>query len=239
MFLLAKGVIPIIILFSLQSFQIEIQESNDGIAKKTKKHFEIAVQLDENNLDAKEDLISYYLQAPGIMGGSTDKAKVLAEKLTELDKLRGYRALWQIYEKEKQYDQAESLYKQAIEEFPENVNLRFRLGYFYQRREKYPEAFEVFEKMVQDSSNNLSALYQIGRTGALSGQNLDRAEECFKIYLQHEPGKNMPSWAGAHWRLGMVYEHKNQKDLARKEYQVALKLDPEFKAAKKALKKLK
>ncbi|MFQ5750442.1 MAG: tetratricopeptide repeat protein [bacterium] len=124
-------------------------------------------------------------------------------------------------------------------DFPENINLRFGLGYFYQRHEKYPEAFEVFEQMVQDSSNNLSALYQIGRTGALSGKNLVRAEECMKMYLQQEPGKNMPSLAAAHWRLGMIYEHKKQKELARQEYQTALKLDPEFKAAKKALKKLK
>ncbi|MCH7681331.1 tetratricopeptide repeat protein [candidate division KSB1 bacterium] len=116
---------------------------------------------------------------------------------------------------------------------------RFSLGYFYQRREKFDNAFEVFEQMVADSSENWSALYQIGRTGALSGQNLDRAEACYKLYLQNERGPNNPSLASTHWRLGMVYEHKRQKDLARKEYGTALKLDPELEQAKKALKKLK
>ncbi|MFQ5750443.1 MAG: tetratricopeptide repeat protein [bacterium] len=46
-----------------------------GLAKKAKKHFEIAVQLDDNNVEAKEDLIAYYTQAPGIMGGSTERLK--------------------------------------------------------------------------------------------------------------------------------------------------------------------
>ncbi len=210
-----------------------------GLAKKIKKHYEIALKLDESNPDAREGLITFYREAPGIMGGSTEKAKQHAEVLKGLDKYRGYRALWRIYEKEKKYDQAEDTYKIALEEFPENLNLRFQFGYFYQRREKYPEAFELFEQIVRDSTDNMGAIYQIGRTGSLSGRNLDRAEECFKQYLQHEPGENMPSLAAAHWRLGMVYEHKNERDLAKKEYQAALELEPDLKAAKKALKKLK
>ncbi len=83
------------------------------------------------------------------------------------------------------------------------------------------------------------ALYQIGRTGALSGQNLDRAEAYYKLYLQNERGSNNPSLASTHWRLGMVYEHKGEKELAREEYLSALKFDPELEQAKKALKKLK
>ncbi len=153
-----------------------------------------------------------------------------------MDKYEGIRAFARIYEKQKKYDLAE---KENIIELPDKTDPRFSLGYFYQRREKFDNAFEVFERMVVDSSENWRALYQIGRTGALSGQNLDRAEACYKLYLQQDRGSNNPSLASAHWRLGMVYEHKGQTDLAREEYQAALKLDPEIEQAKKALKKLK
>lgn len=210
-----------------------------GLAKKIKKHFSRAVELDENNHDAREGLIQFYLEAPGIVGGSKEKAKAHAEILKQKYPLLGYRAFAAIYEKEKKYEQAENSFKAAIQAFPENLNLRFQLGYFYQRTEKFAEAFEVFENMLADSADNLAALYQVGRTGAFSGQNLERAEACFKSYLQHEPGPNNPSKAAAHWRLGMVYEHKKQNDLARQEYQAALRLEPDLKPAKQALKKLK
>ena len=141
--------------------------------------------------------------------------------------------------KRKKYDLAEKEYKAAIVDFPEKINARFSLGYFYQNQKRFDEAFEVFEQMIADSSENWGAFYQVGRTGALSGQNLDRAEACYKLYSQNERRPNNPSLASAHWRLGMVYEHKRQKDLAGKEYRAALKLDPELEQAKKALKKLK
>ena len=210
-----------------------------GLAQKTKKHFELAVALDKNNLDAQEELIGYYLRAPGIMGGSTEKAKALAAALKEMDKLRGYRLLGLGYEKEKKHDQAERIYKTAIAEFPDSAITRFQLGYFYLRMERYPEAFEVFEKISATNPDNMNAYFQIGRTGALSGQNLDRAEACLKLYLQHTPSKNNPSLAWAHRWLGMVYEKKGQKNLARDQYEAALKLYPKYKEAKEALKKLK
>ena len=210
-----------------------------GMARNIKKQYEKALQLDPNNTDAIEGIITFHTEAPGLVGGSKDQAKPYANRLKVLDKYEGIRAFAKIYEKQKKYDLAEKEYKSAIIELPDRMDPRFSLGYFYQRRKKFDNAFEVFEQMMADSSENWSALYQIGRTGALSGQNLDRAEACYKLYLQNERGPNNPSLASTHWRLGMVYEHKRQKDLARKEYGTALKLDPELEQAKKALKKLK
>src|SRR5215212_1599534 len=48
------------------------------LAKKTKAAWEKAVALDPKNIDAHEDLIQYYLQAPGFLGGSKEKAKAEA-----------------------------------------------------------------------------------------------------------------------------------------------------------------
>ena len=48
----------------------------------------------------------------------------------------------------------------------------------------------------------------------------------------------LPTEAHARWRLGMIYEHQGRKDLARREYESALKLDPELEQAQEALENL-
>jgi tetratricopeptide (TPR) repeat protein len=67
---------------------------------------------------------------------------------------------------------------------------------------------------------------------------IDRGMECLKKYLQHEPEEGQPTLANAHWRLGLIYEHKGDKESAKKEYEAALKLDSDYQAAKEALEKL-
>ena len=49
--------------------------SKASLAKQTKAEFEKAVELDPNNLEARSNLIDYYVMAPGFMGGSIEKAQ--------------------------------------------------------------------------------------------------------------------------------------------------------------------
>jgi len=92
--------------------------------------------------------------------------------------------------------------------------------------------------MIAANPAESGALFQIGKTGALSGQRLDRAAEALEAYLQTTPGKNDPSLAAAHWRLGMVHERRQNRQQAKTEYESALRLDPTFKPATESLKKL-
>jgi len=117
-------------------------------------------------------------------------------------------------------------------------DIRMQLGFLYQDKKNYDMAFETFENLVKDHPDYYPALYQIGRTAAFSGKNLDRGIQCLKKYLEHEPEEGQPTLANAHWRMGLVYEHKGDKESAKKEYEAALKLDPDYKAAKDALAKL-
>lgn len=55
-----------------------------SLAIKTRKEFETAVRLDDRDLDALHDLMQYYRQAPGILGGSDRKADALQQRLSEL-----------------------------------------------------------------------------------------------------------------------------------------------------------
>jgi predicted Zn-dependent protease len=52
-----------------------------SMAKKTRKAFEKAVELDDKNIKALEDLMQYYLDAPGFLGGSKTKAEEIQKRL--------------------------------------------------------------------------------------------------------------------------------------------------------------
>lgn len=54
-----------------------------SLAGKVKTAFEKSVELDANNLDARFGVIDFYLQAPGIMGGSVEKAREQAARAEE------------------------------------------------------------------------------------------------------------------------------------------------------------
>jgi tetratricopeptide (TPR) repeat protein len=118
-------------------------------------------------------------------------------------------------------------------------NIRMQLGFLYQNKKNYEMAFETFDNLVNDHPDFYPALYQIGRTAAYSGKYLDSGIKSLNKYLQHEPEEGQPTLFNAHWRLGLIYEHKGEKEAAKKEYEAALKIDPDYKAAKDALEKLK
>jgi len=220
----------------------EAQQANvlrqPGLAKKTRTAWERSIELDPENLDARSDLIQYYVQAPGFLGGSTAKALEQAEEIRKRNALRGYLELGALYERDKKMADAEKAYVAAAKEKSDRHVGEYRLGLFYQNTGAFDKAFDVFESMAVANPSEAGALFQIGKTGAMSGQRLTRATEALEAYLQTTPGRNDPSLAAAHWRLGMVHEKRQDRQRAKAEYETALRLDPTFKQATESLKKL-
>jgi tetratricopeptide (TPR) repeat protein len=209
------------------------------LARKTKAQFERAVQLDPEDLDARSDLISYYTEAPGFMGGSIEKAREQVAEIRRRSAYRGCFAAARVAESQKDWDAAEREYQDAAKAFPESLDVPIALGISRTRAERYDRAFEVFEGILATRPGEPAALYQIGRTAALSGQRLDRGEQALKEYLTLPASDSRPSPASAHWRLGMIHEKQGRKDLAREEYTAALALTPPQEEARKALARLR
>ena len=220
----------------------EAQQANvlrqPGLAKRTRAAWERAIELDPDNLDARSDLIQYYVQAPGFLGGSTAKAIEQAEEIRKRNALRGYLELGALYERDKKLADAEKAYLAASKEKSDRHVGEYRLGLFYQNTGAFDKAFDLFEALIAANPAEFGALFQIGKTGAMSGQRLDRAVEALEAYLQTTPGRNDPTLAAAHWRLGMVHERRQDRPRAKAEYETALRLDPTFKPATESLKKL-
>jgi tetratricopeptide (TPR) repeat protein len=209
-----------------------------SLAGKLKKAFEKAVELDSNNIDARFGLIDFYLQAPSIMGGSVEKAREQAAEVGRRDGLRGHRAVGRIAEYEKNFDAALAVYARAEKEFPGKREPFFWMTNLYSKQKEYGKAFDVMEKLLIQQPAELLACFQIGNLASQSGERLDRGQECLELYLAREPKKTEPSLATTHLVLGRIYEKKGSRDLARREYEAALKIDPALKDAQAALKKL-
>ena len=209
-----------------------------GLSKKVRACFLKAIELDPDNLSARESLAGYYFEAPGIAGGSTEKGLEQAREITARDARRGHNMLASHYINEKSYDLAEQEYVAALALSPDEPDTLYSLGQLFQTREDSSRAFDYFEKALAADPDHLASLYALGRAAAISGKNLDRGIECLQHFLDGEPAHDLPAHTFAHWRMGMIFEIKGDAGRAKRAYESALELDPENERAGKGLKKL-
>src|SRR5206468_12803976 len=94
-----------------------------SLAKKTRKEFEAAVQLDGKNFSARQALIEFDCSAPGIVGGGEDKARPNIAKLAEMDVAEGHYAAGNCRRQKKDFAEADAEFAKAIESHPKSLNL--------------------------------------------------------------------------------------------------------------------
>ena len=210
------------------------------LARRVKTEFERAVELDSTNLDARHGLIQFYSVAPGIMGGSMEKARAQAAAVARLNPLRGHVELAQLLEREKDVAGAEREYVAGIAAAPDSMSGYYALGSYYQRQKRWSDAFATYENALARKPNDVVARVQIGRAAAVSGENLDVGERQLASVLASPPDDFPPiSAASVHYRLGNIYERQGKPDRARVEYVEALRLNPKNEDARKSLAGLK
>lgn len=202
------------------------------LAPKMKAAWEKAVALDPKNIDARLSLIEFYMQAPGFMGGSVEKAVETARQIIRLDAARGHQALGNVYDRDKKTAEAE---KEYIAMVAADAKYQPVLVNFYLIKAEYDKAFKLVDAELQKHPDDMPLLYQYAKLCALSGKNLDRGEQYLKKYFTYTPKQNEPSHAGAYMRLGMIYEKRGNKAEAKKNYQAALQLDKKLKEAEDGL----
>ena len=209
-----------------------------GLSKKTRTAYLKAIELDPESVEARVSLANFYFNAPGIAGGSTEKGMGQVEEIRKRDGRTAHLLLAGKYAGEKENAKAKQEYRMAIKLDPSDPDPYYRVGFLCQEAKEWDEAFDAFEAGVL-ATDDPRSLYQIGRTGVFSGERLDRAKEALEQYIAREPeGPRLPTVAHARWRLGMIYERLGRKDRARREYETALKLNPELEQVQEALENL-
>ncbi len=206
------------------------------LAPKIKNAYKRATELDPGDMDAQWGLMEFYSQAPGMLGGSWEKALEAAEAVYKIDPIEGHRAKATVYNRKEDYDLAEQEYVQMAKL---DDRYLYTLGLFYQGRQKFEHAFQAFEDSWTKTEDNYASLYQIGRNSALSGLKAERGIECLTIYLEEDRGENLPSHSAAKSRMAMIYEKQGNITKAKSLYEEALKDDPKMNLAQDGLKRIK
>jgi tetratricopeptide (TPR) repeat protein len=248
--------------------------SAGSLATKFRKEVEIAIQLNPGNLNALDAMMQFKYQAPGIMGGSKDEARALAEKITALNASAGYLAHAELAEMQKDPGQMEFFFLKAVQANPRNYDAQTALAKFYSQspHTKYDEAAKHAQVALQLDPTRVEAYWILARVFALqqqlgrleqtlanseknvpddlrpfyeaaqalleAGEDYRRAEGYSKRYLSQNPEGEEPDAADAHRLLGLVLEKEGRMAEARVEIHAAIRLRPNFKAAKDDLKRL-
>ncbi len=161
-----------------------------SFGKKMKKVWLKAVELDPGNSMARLNLALFYLEAPGIAGGDTDKAIAQADTILQYytDNFEAKCVYCRAYEKRKKWKEAEKCYLERYQAGPdEDVALRY-LGMFYIERKKYKDAVRIFKEYVDnypeftDSHYCLGLAYHKQKNYKLAKTEYERALELWPQY---------------------------------------------------------
>lgn len=154
-----------------------------GYASKARRYFEEAVQLNPRDHEAVNDLFSYYLEAPGFLGGGMDKAMALAERIRTNDPAEYHFALAQIAERRKQYDLAEGQLHKAIDLAPKPVGRIIDLAKFLARRGKLRDAEQAFQLAARTDPRNRQVLYARAEVYIEAGRDSAKARQLLEEYI--------------------------------------------------------
>ncbi|MBO6522801.1 MAG: tetratricopeptide repeat protein [Balneolaceae bacterium] len=242
-------------------------------ARDSRKNYEKSVELDPDNVEARESVMEFYLQAPGFMGGGRDKAENQAQAIMNLDKEAGYMAWGRIYSYYDEDDKVFENYTQAVQEFPSAMGPYYELFSYYFNRQEYEkaaemarkqltvndttavvyynlgnalqwgevwsESIEAYQKALEIEPEFYNTWYQIGRLAAVSGNYESEGEEYLIKLISLDDPLNDNTLAWSHFRLGTIYESKQNLEAAEEQYKAALKKDKDHEQAKEALDRLK
>lgn len=210
-----------------------------GLARKTHREFEIAVQLDDRNFAARQALIEFDCSAPGMVGGGEEKAKPEIEKIAALDAAEGHYAEGNCRRQKKDFAAADAEFQLALESHPKSAELIYDVGDYAAKRSQAERLIEVAELGEKAAPADPRGKFYRAVGLILKNEKPDEAEGLLREYLAKAPKRNSyPRYAATHEWLGRLYENKGDKRAAEKEYRAVLQLDAKDKNAREALKRL-
>lgn len=178
---------------------------------KIKDLFARAVELDPKNFEARRDLIQFYLQAPGMVGGSVAKAQEQAEAHGKGNALQGKLLELDVKLYKKEWDAAEQIISQwkAADEDSRGAlrSATTSLGFSLLNANQSERARKWFERAVAASPDQAVAHFGLGRA-LLDSKQVEPAIVSLERAIQ------LDSTIGAQYRLGIAYQLKGDRPKA-------------------------
>jgi len=121
---------------------MKAKESNKfkalGMITEIKSSFEKAISLNPKHIEARAALVEFYLQLPGIVGGSEKKALLYANEIAQISAVDGYLSKGHIAEYFGRFKEAEIQYIKAVE-ISKSKNAYRILANLYKNKMGQPE----------------------------------------------------------------------------------------------------
>ncbi len=194
-----------------------------------KRELELAAKLDPNHIDTRWALIEYYLQLPGMLGGSESKATNYAKELQTISPVDGYLAMGHIAEYSERYKEAVEYYKKAVKVGGSPLTYN-KLASLYEKNNQPQQALETISKSLKvHKDNNLN--YQIGKLSAKYNIEPEYGIDCLGTYLANYSDNNAASKAWAYYYLAQINKNVGKKQLALTWIDKALNEKPNFEEA--------
>jgi len=200
-----------------------------GYVSDIRKHFERAIQLDSNHIEAHWALVEYYIQLPGIIGGSELKAIQYGKELLKISPVDGYLALGYIAEYSNRPNDSEVYYKKAIG-IGGSPHTYEKLTLLYEKNERPKEAIENASKSLRIHKRN-KLNYQIGKISAQYNLESELGIECLNTYIKNYTVRDGVPLEWAYYRLAQIYKNLGNKALAIVWIDKALASSPGFEEA--------
>ncbi|MDB5933895.1 MAG: hypothetical protein JWQ01_1239 [Massilia sp.] len=189
-------------------------------AGKIRDAFKTAVELDPQNMDARFSLMTYYMQAPGIVGGGTGKAQTLAAQTALVNPEAGKLMMARLDAADDKFAKAEA----AVLAMPVSSNeavaegqrdLLNNLGNKYLSDKKYADSERMYREAHKRFPDSEGALYGLARLLQEQGKHRE-AIAGFEQVIAMNPR------AGAWYRIGQSQQALGDKSKAAAAYQKAL-----------------
>jgi tetratricopeptide (TPR) repeat protein len=195
-----------------------------------------AIQLDKNNVDALEKLGKVQIQE-----GSVDQALALYQQsIKDNPREVGFYILCgELYESKKNWDQAKSLYQQALAIAPDNPLASNNLAYVILDQGGNVDVAmgmaQTARRGMPDSPNAADTLGWAYYHKGIYQSAISQFQEALRLTEK----RGGPDDADLHYHLGLAYQKTNQTALARQQLEKAVKLSPNNADARKALSDLR
>jgi tetratricopeptide (TPR) repeat protein len=211
-----------------------------SLAKKARREFAKAVELDQKNFSAQQALIEFDCSAPAIAGGGEDKARTEIARLAAMDAAEGHYAAGNCRRQKKDFAAAEAEFDKALENHPKSADLIYDIGDYGVKHSQPERLSAVADAGEAVAPGDLRGKYYRAVALVLKKERLDDAEMLLREYVERAPVRNdYPHRGSAHEWLGRLCEDEHKTQAAIEEYEAALKLEPKNKNAREALKRLK
>jgi tetratricopeptide (TPR) repeat protein len=205
------------------------------LARKVLQEFETAGRLDPDSVEARFDLLQYYLEAPGILGGGRDKADEQVRAIELLDRRSGYRARALMFQQEKDWVQARIQYERAVSEFGSTPDAYLELASFLFDRSDFSGALVQARKALALKSSFPDAELLIGKIQVRLGADVGDAEARLRRLAAGSLGDDDPTFDDVYYWLGEALLAGAKRAEAKQAFETALRFNPDHTAAKSAL----